>query len=166
MDEFILGDINIDPFDVEDNLLDMDESNPNIDEDFTTLEYEDNEVDIDSPLQSKSQEQIAEDVEDIFISLLTQNDINTILVLTGETPQSNIVSEDFYASFISDYAQAVLFNPALKWYPKLLKMLPEGKFFIDGNALRLKITPQFFKKTLYPFLGDFKADLREESPRY
>ena len=63
MDEFILGDINIDPFDVEDNLLDMDESNPNIEDDFTTLEYEDNEVDIDSPLQSKSQEQIAEDVE-------------------------------------------------------------------------------------------------------
>jgi len=164
MGEFILDEISLDPFEVEDNLLSLDSDEPNMDSDFMELEYGD-EINIDSPIREKSPEQLSEEIEDLFISLLAQDDINTILALTGESPYAtDVVSEDFFKGFTGSYMQAVLFNPAIKWYSKLLKMLPEGKFAIEGGNLKLKISPQFFKKTLYPFLGDFKIGLREDSP--
>ena len=163
-DEFILGEVTLDPFDVEDNLLEFEEDDPNITDDFIDTECGD-EINIDSPIKEKSQDQIASEIEDLFLSLLAQADYETLLALTGDSPYAtDIVSEDFFRGFSGNYSRAVLYNPALRWYSKLLKLLPEGKFSIEGGSLKLKISPQFFKKTVYPFFGDFKLGLRESSP--
>lgn len=164
MGDFNLDEVTSDPYKVEDNLFDFNEENPNIVEDFMKTEYGD-ELDVNSPLKEKSQEQISEEIEDMFLSLLSQEDVETILALTGETPYAtDVVSEEFFRGFTGNYSQAVLFNPAIKWYAKLLKLLPENKFNVESGSLKLKISPQFFKKTIYPFLGDFKIGLRESSP--
>jgi hypothetical protein len=163
-DEFNLGEMSFNPHDVEDGVLDFNEDDPNIVDDFMQTEYGD-EIDIDSPLKEKSPEQISGEIEDLFISLLDKGDVESILALTGETPfATDVVSEEFFRGFTGSYAQAMLFNPAVKWYAKLLKMLPEGKFSVEKNNLKLKISPQFFKKTIYPFMGDFKIGLRDVSP--
>jgi hypothetical protein len=165
MGEFNLDEVTMHPFEVEDNLLEFNENNPDIIEDFMKAEYGDDELDIDTPIKEKSQEQIAEEIEDMFISLLNQEDVESILALTGETPYAtDVISEDYFRGFTGNYSQALLFNPAIKWYAKLLKLLPENKFCVDGGSLKLKISPQFFKKTIYPFMGDFKIGLRETSP--
>lgn len=165
MGEFNLDDVTMNPYDVEDNLIEFNEDNPNIVEDFMKAEYGDDELDIDSPIKEKSQEQVAEEIEDMFIALLGQEDVESILALTGETPYAtDVISEDYFRGFTGNYSQALLYNPAIKWYSKLLKLLPDNKFYMDGGNLKLKMSPQFFKKTIYPFMGDFKIGLRESSP--
>lgn len=164
MAEFNLDQITMNPYSIEDGRVQFTDEESNISDDFMKIEYGD-EIDIDSPLREKSQEQIAEEIEDLFISLLSKEDVESILALTGETPYAtDIISEEFFRGFSGNYSQAVLFNPAIRWYAKLLKLLPENKFVVEGNSLKLKISPQFFKKTIYPFLGDFKIGLRESSP--
>lgn len=165
MGEFNLDDVTMNPYDIEDNLIEFNEDNPNIIEDFMEAEYGDDELDIDSPIKEKSQEQVAEEIEDMFIALLGQEDVDSILALTGETPYAtDVISEDYFRGFTGNYSQALLYNPAIKWYSKLLKLLPDDKFYVDGGSLKLKMSPQFFKKTIYPFMGDFKIGLRESSP--
>ena len=164
MDEFNLDVVTVDPYKIEDNTFKFNESDPNIVEDFMKTEYGD-ELDIDSPIKEKRSEQIASENEDMFIDLLGQEDIESILALTGETPYAtDVISEEFFRGFTGNYSQAVLYNPAIRWYAKLLKLLPENKLYVEGGSLKLKISPQFFKKTIYPFLGDFKIGLREFSP--
>lgn len=164
MEEFNLDQITLDPYSIEDGRIQFKNEDSNISDEFMKIEYGD-EINIDSPIREKSQEQVAEEIEDLFLSLLSKEDIDSILALTGETSfATDIISEEFFRGFTGNYAQAILFNPAIKWYAKLLKLLPENKFMVDGNSLKLKISPQFFKKTIYPFLGDFKIGLREFSP--
>lgn len=164
MDEFNLDEITLDPHDIEDGTVSFDDEDVNLVDNFMQIEYGD-EIDIDSPLKEKNQEQVAEEIEDLFISLLDKGDVESILALTGETPfATDVVSEEFLRGFTGNYSQAVLFNPAVRWYAKLLKLLPENKFSVEKNTLKLKISPQFFKKTIYPFMGDFKIGLRESSP--
>lgn len=164
MEDFNLGQIDFDPYDIEDGTVKLNDNDPNILDSYMQVEYGD-EIDINSPLKTKSQEEVAEEIEDLFISLLAKEDVESILALTGETPfATDVISEEFFRGFAGNYAEAVFFNPAIKWYAKLLKLLPEHKFYVDGNSLKLRISPQFFKKTIYPFLGDFKIGLRESSP--
>lgn len=162
--DFDFDNLGMDPYSVEDNIIDIHDT-MDISDHFTEIEEDIPEIDINSPIKEKSQEKLAEEVEDLFLDLLEKKDTNTLFALTGEIPlATDVVSEDFFRGFLGIYSRAILYNSALKWYSKLLRFLSEGKFFIDHGSLRLKISPQMFKKTIFPFMGDFKIELRESSP--
>lgn len=165
MGDFIFDSNNFGENEITENLLGLQNDPPNISEDFMKSEYGDDEIDISAPVKYRSKEEIAADVEDAFLSLLGDADYNTILAIGGECINpTEVVSEESIVEFQQAYSQAVLFNPAIKWYPKLVKMLPNGKFRVESGQLMLGIKPQFFKKTILPFLGDFRYELREDSP--
>jgi hypothetical protein len=128
------------------------------------MAVDETEIQVGLPIKNKSVEEVAKDVEDVLISFLDE-ERDVIPVLVGDIPNvqgelpSNTVN-----SFSSSYSQAVLHNPALKWYAKLVNILPENKFNFSGAQLNLKMGLDLFNKIVFPFFNDFKVELREESP--
>jgi hypothetical protein len=165
INNFDFDNLGLDPYDIEDNVIEISDNVSDISDTFTNIEEDIPEIDIDSPIKEKSQEQLAIEVEDLFLDLLERKDNTTIFALTGETPlATEIVSEEYFRGFSGIYSRAILYNPALRWYSKLLKFLKEDKFFVDNKSLRLKINSKMFKKIIFPFMGDFKVELRDSSP--
>lgn len=128
------------------------------------INIDETEIQVGLPIKNKSVEEVAKDVEDVLISFLDE-ERDVISVLVGDIPnvQGEIPSNTI-SSFSSSYSQAVLYNPALKWYAKLVNILPENKFNFSGGQLNLKMGLTLFNKIVFPFFNDFKVELREESP--
>ncbi len=118
-----------------------------------------------APVREKTEEEIVLEVEDALLDLLAQERRQDLLVLTGELPDtSSAIEDDVSEEFGSLYTQALLVNPALKWYAKLIKMLKPEQFHLDGEQLHLRISKELFKKVLAPFVSDFSAEFEEDSP--
>lgn len=152
----------IDPNTVEDMFDDPAEL-LNLEVDATTLVSP--EVAIGVPLPTRAPNEVAISVEDCLIDLLAADKRAELLTLTGETPNLlGLVDQSWYNEFQTDYLRALSHNPALKWYGKITKMSSPEQFRVEDGILLLSLTPEKFKKTLLPFLGDFPEALSDESP--
>lgn len=124
-----------------------------------------NDIPVSVNITPKSTEKIAEDVEEVILDLLESGDRNTLLLLTGERPDlSADIDSDIQGDFASMYSQAVLYNPAIKWYSRLANILPSNQFFVKGGKLHIHIPKSTFQKVICPFLGDFDKKFFETSP--
>jgi len=149
----------------EENVVELQDGAEIGDDFMNTLEdMDETEIQVGLPIKSKSVEEVAGDIEEVLISFLDE-ERDVIPVLVGDVPN---IQEEIHAntisSFGSSYSQAVLHNPALKWYAKLISILPERKFNFSGAQLNLKMGLNLFNKTIFPFFNDFKVELRDESP--
>ncbi len=136
----------------------------NIEMDLSELN-DDNDIPASVPLHPKDQETIARNIEEIIISLMESGDIQTLLFLTGERPDFNDnVDTKLHMDFASEYVQACLFNPAIKWYAKLANILPPEQFNVDNGNLNITMPKDTFEKVILPFLGDFDKKFYEDSP--
>jgi hypothetical protein len=132
--------------------------------DFSTNEYG-TEVSFSVPTPNRTKAEIAREVEDTFISLLKDGSVDELLNLTGERQDmKSAISSEVQSEFSHSYSQALLHNPALKWYSKLANLLESGKFAVKDGQLTLKMPTAMFQKVVTPFTSDFHGDLREESP--
>ncbi len=52
------------------------------------------------------------------------------------------------ASFTPDYTHAVAYNPAIKWYGKLAKLLRPEQFALVNGALNLAMPPELYRKVM------------------
>jgi hypothetical protein len=130
---------------------------------FNDIKTDDTEIHINVPVKSKDKSEIAKNVEDTLISFLSE-ERGLIPILVGDLPNcQGDIPEDTLHSFISQYGQAVLYNPAIKWYSKLVNVLPEEKFNYSSGQLNLKMGFDLFNKIIYPFFNDFMSELRDES---
>ena len=126
---------------------------------------DDNDIPVSVAISPKSTEKIAEDIEEVILNLLESGDRNTLLLLTGERPDlSSDLDGNLSDDFASMYAQAVMFNPALKWYSRLTNILPKDQFKVTNGKLEIHIPKEIFNKTILPFLGDFDHRFAESSP--
>lgn len=124
-----------------------------------------NEIPVSVAISPKSTEKIAEDVEEVILNLLEEGDRDSLLVLTGERPDLNSdIDSEVGEDFASMYSQAVIHNPAIKWYSRLTNILPADQFFVQAGQLHIKMPKHTFKKVLEPFLIDFDAKFYETSP--
>lgn len=125
----------------------------------------DNDIPASVPLMPKDQEAIAHNVEEIILSLMESEDITTLLTITGERPDfDSSLDSKIYMDFASEYVQACLFNPAIKWYAKLANILPSEQFNVKNGSLNISMPKETFEKAILPFLGDFDKKFYEESP--
>lgn len=123
------------------------------------------DIPVMAPLRPKTTLQISKDVESSLLSLLESNDRRTLLAITGERPDvRGELDPNLYREFCSQYAQAVLFNPGIKWYAKLVNCLEPESFKVEEGSLKLSISASRFKKVMYPFLGEFDPKFKECSP--
>lgn len=124
-----------------------------------------NDIPVSVNISPKSTDRIAEDVEGVILDLLESGDRNSLLLLTGERPDlSSDLDANLHADFASWYSQAVLYNPALKWYSRLTNILPSDQFFVKGGQLHIRLPKTTFSKLICPFLGDFDRKFYETSP--
>lgn len=104
-------------------------------------------------------------VEDQLLEMLENNDRDLLLTMTGEKPSLLGQHEPgALGHFASDYAIAVEYNPAIKWYAKLCAMSAPEQFCVQQGTLSLAMPPKKFQKVLQPFLGDFDETHVEDSP--
>lgn len=124
-----------------------------------------NDIPLSVPISPKSQEQIADSIEEVILSLLESGEKSMLLLLTGERPDiREDVDSTLHANFASEYTQACLYNPALKWYAKLANILPNNQFGVKGGSLNISLPKSAFEKAILPFLGDFDRKFYEKSP--
>ena len=126
---------------------------------------DDNDIPVCVNICPKSTEKIAEDIEEVILNLLEAGDRETILCLTGERPDlSSNIDKNVHDDFASQYSQAVMFNPAIKWYSRLINILPADQFFVKGGKLHIHMPKKTFNKVIKPFLLDFDCKFYECSP--
>jgi hypothetical protein len=117
------------------------------------------------PTHQASIEEISEEVEDTFAGLLSEGRLTDISVLSGETPpEYSSIDQATVSEFSSAYHAALEYNPALKWYGKLARILKPTQFSCDGGSLSLSITAPVYRKILARFINDFPLRLVNESP--
>lgn len=163
MTEFNFDNTEFDPNAFDEETLDLQEG-MEIDPSFMSFD-DPNEISMNVSLRNKTSEEIANEVESTILDLLASGDQDVILAITGENHDaSNIIDPQVVSQFSALYTIATSQNPAIRWYAKLVKMLPEGKLSVSDTGLSLKMGEGLFKKAVAPFLGDFKAELRESSP--
>jgi len=163
MTEFNFDNAEFNANDFEEETLDM-QDGMEIDSDFMTFD-DPNEISMNVSIRNKSAEETAGEVESTLLELMASGDSDVILALTGESHESSaIIDPNIASKFSALYTTAAGFNPAIRWYSKLAKMLPAEKFSVGDTGLTLKMSESLFKKAVAPFLGDFKAELRESSP--
>lgn len=162
--DFYLDSIEIDPEDsIDESVLDMTDLDNLNNDIYSDLDYFDmGEVNTSVSFRSKCDEEVAQEVEETLISLL-ESDRGTISSLTGEVPVSSELPDDVISGFKQDYSRAISFNPAIKWYAKLSRLMPKEKFGVREGELFLAMTPKMFKKAIFPFMGDFDINNRESS---
>ena len=147
---------------VPDNLLNMEESEP----DFTPeIKVEGHNLEASAPTRKASIEETAAEIEDTFAGLLSEGRNQDIAALSGELPpeHSNIDLATIH-EFANLYRAALEYNPALKWYGKLARILKPDQFSCDEGNLTLSISGQTYRKILARFINDFPARLSAESP--
>jgi hypothetical protein len=126
---------------------------------------DENDIPVSVNISPKSTEKVAEDVEEVILNLLEAGDRDTLLLLTGERPDlSSNLDNNLQQDFASMYSQAVLFNPAIKWYSRLSNILPTDQFFVQNGQLHIHMPKTTFKKVIQPFLIDFDCKFYENSP--
>lgn len=104
-------------------------------------------------------------VEDTLLELLEHGKRDQLLVMTGEAPNvRGTLEPGVLAEFTPDYTHAVAYNPAIKWYGKLAKILSAEQFSLVNGALNLAMPPELYRKVLHPFLGDFREEFADASP--
>lgn len=101
-------------------------------------------------------------VEDTFLNLLETAQRQQILVLTGQAPVTSRIDESMQ-NFGQLYSKALAFNPALRWYPKLVSSLKETEFGVDAEGLFLDISDVRFSLLIGQFISDFPENLRDLS---
>lgn len=118
-----------------------------------------------APLPVKGEDQVVAEVEEILLGLLEQDKRLDLLILTGELPDSsNSIPNEVKTEFSSNYHQAVLACPAIRWYSKLTKLLTPDQFSVQGGEVTLSMPRPMFMKVVRPFLSDFPEQWVEESP--
>jgi hypothetical protein len=116
-------------------------------------------------ISPKATEKIAEDIEEVLLNLLESGDRDALLCLTGERPDlSSNIDHNLHMDFAAMYSQAVIHNPAIKWYSRLTNILPEDQFFVKNGKLHIHMPKKTFNKVLKPFLMDFDNKFYECSP--
>lgn len=124
-----------------------------------------NDIPVCVSISPKSTEKIAEDIEEVLLNLLEEGERESILCLTGERPDiSSNIDSNLHNDFAAQYSQAVIFNPAIKWYSRLINILPTDQFFVKGGKLHIHMPKKTFNKVIKPFLTDFDCKFYETSP--
>jgi len=136
-----------------------------IDLNLSELNDDRDDIPVCVTISPKSTEKIAEDIEEVLLNLLENGDRDTLLCLTGERPDlSSNIDHNIHADFAAMYSQAVLFNPAIKWYSRLTNILPSDQFYVEGGKLHIHMPKKTFNKVVKPFLLDFDKKFYECSP--
>lgn len=136
----------------------------NINLDLSELNDE-NDIPVCVSISPKSTEKIAEDIEEVLLNLLEEGERESILCLTGERPDiSSNIDSNLHNDFAAQYSQAVIFNPAIKWYSRLINILPADQFFVKGGQLHIHMPKKTFNKVIKPFLNDFDCKFYQSSP--
>ena len=124
-----------------------------------------NDIPASVPINPRNQEKIAANIEEIILNLLENKDRNTLLLLTGDRMDfSTNLDSKLHQDFASEYVQACMYNPAIKWYSKLANILPEEQFGVKDGCLRITMPKATFEKVILPFMGDFDKKFSEDSP--
>lgn len=159
-------DPNMDPTNIDDAFMSFDafDGDEQVDFDSVVTEYEaTGDMDFSHPIAPKADSQIAEEVEAGFLSLLESGDYSTIQSISGESIESKASSTEAMAKLQEMYSCAVSYNPAIKWYSKLAKLVG-NKLRLEGDSLKLSISKESFKANILPHLADFDPDMASESP--
>ncbi|MFA5071360.1 MAG: hypothetical protein WC511_03265, partial [Candidatus Pacearchaeota archaeon] len=163
-EQFNFDNVSFDPVDMDE--LEVTHLTDDGDIDLNLNELNDhNDIPVSVHIAPKSAEQLAEAVEDVVLSLLESEEKPTLLLITGERPDLNIdIDEKVHSSFVSEYTQACMFNPAIKWYAKLANILQSGQFGVKDGQLFINIPKSVLEKMVLPFSGDFDRKFYETSP--
>lgn len=148
----------------EDEVIDLEGSPEQIigDETFGEFQAED-DYEFSTVIKAEDYD-VAQEVENALLYLIGKGDSDLVLQISGEIPNKRVeISQDLDNSISKKYARAVQYNPALKWYSKILR-LTEGRGLSvkDGN-LSLRMSRKDFKTTIQPHMSDFAKQYEDES---